>query len=112
MEMGEALALDDPESKTNRGHKSRASVRFKPCSGSQRWPRDYSQETFPRKLKHLDLFFEVNFSMYLRLKCNKCEHKFEYKKKPKKRINSVEIHTYLKQFSLFFLYNYYFRHSK
>jgi len=42
MEMGEALALDDPESKTNRGHKSRASVRFKPCSGSQGWSREYS----------------------------------------------------------------------
>jgi len=61
MEMGEALPLDDPESKTNRGHKSRASVRFKPCSGSQGWPREYSQETFPRKLKHLGVYFEDSF---------------------------------------------------
>jgi len=61
MEMGEALALDDPESKTNRGHKSRASVRFKPCSGSQRWPREYS---------HLDLYFKDNFSTTLVLNTN------------------------------------------
>jgi len=78
MEMGEALALDDPESKTNRGHKSRASVRFKPCSGSQRWPREYSQ-TFPGKLKHLDLYFKDNFSTTLVLNTNFYTKKYRKK---------------------------------